>query len=38
MDEILQILEDKSKLKNITVETNFKGFPHSMVTTDKKRI
>jgi signal transduction histidine kinase len=38
MDEILQILEDKSMLKNITVETHFKGFNHSMVTTDKKRI
>jgi signal transduction histidine kinase len=38
MDEILQILEDKSSLKNITIDTHFKGFSHSMVNTDKKRI
>jgi signal transduction histidine kinase len=41
MQEILQIMEDKSQMKNIEIEVCYKGFPDShraILNTDKKRL
>ena len=41
IEEILQILEDKSLMKNIEIEVCYKGFldPYSSIlNTDKKRL
>ena len=39
IQEITEILEDKSKLKSILVQTRFRGFGDSyMVKTDRKRL
>jgi signal transduction histidine kinase len=37
--EITDILNDKSKLKNVKIQTHFRGFDdHHMVKTDRKRL
>ena len=36
--EINEILEDKSNLKNIKIEVQYKGFHSKNLKTDKKRL
>lgn len=40
VEHIIQIMEDKAELKNISISTAFMGFNdiHSLIKTDKKRI
>jgi len=36
--EMCEILEDKSSMKNITIDIKYQGFSDMMVKSDKKRM